>query len=92
MNKNFDCPTAEPEEAQRWILVSERLPEEGERVLVWNGADHPTHVATFTIGGRPGDRWFYDDGYGDPDCWIDGVTHWMPLPAAPEEGAEHETD
>ena len=69
-------------EAQRWIPVSERLPEEGQRVLVWNCASNPSHVATFTSGGRPENMWHYNDGYDDPACWVDGVTHWMPLPSA----------
>ena len=75
----------------KWISVKERLPEEGQRVLVF--AD-----------GRYGDEGLFFDarfnpkhyGIGEPfretgDCGIPGegfmgnVTHWMPLPPAPNE-------
>lgn len=79
---NLRAEIARLTEAQRWIPVSERLPEEGQRVLVWNCASNPSHVATFTSGGRPENMWHYNDGYDDPACWVDGVTHWMPLPSA----------
>ena len=66
---------------QRWISVSERLPKDGEDVLVYwnNGREHriiPTN---------------YDDGVWF-DCIFDNVmddkniTHWMPLPEPPKEG------
>lgn len=62
-------------EAMRWIPVAERLPEEAQPVLVQFFND-------VAIGK------YYDDG--DAIAWQVGkmwkmpVTHWMPLPAAPE--------
>ncbi|MEL7609509.1 MAG: DUF551 domain-containing protein [Bacillota bacterium] len=65
-------------EAQRWIPVSERLPGSPQEVLVWI-----KNAGTY-IG-------YYNnlEGY---KCWmmglgerISGVTHWMPLPAKPDE-------
>lgn len=71
----------------RWIGVEERLPEAGERVLVW--FDHYTSpaVATWFLG----EGFFadYPDGTAEHDtveiCY---VTHWMPLPEPPEASDE----
>lgn len=60
----------------RWIPVTERLPDEGATVLV-----HSTHrgvmVATYQMDlVRPA---FFGHGHAPGT-----VTHWRPLPAAPE--------
>jgi hypothetical protein len=111
--------------AQRWIPVTEGLPDSGERVLVyWYEPDyevHQTHICEYyrkgdvvedevepmgdtpderlldvVLGGR-GNKIIEQDGFYVFDC-VDGtgmckwrrhsdcITHWMPLPAAPEEG------
>jgi len=66
-------------EAQRWIPVSERLPEPGEYVNVKSAAGYI-------------DTLFH--GYGDDNTWYnvagwnyhpDSITHWMPLPEPPQE-------
>lgn len=79
-----------------WISVKDRLPEKDGLVLAydaWDGPHVPGDVGTYLfIGGK-----FYLD---DPDGWAamgltdhddddelmprDRVTHWMPLPAAPQ--------
>lgn len=63
----------------RWIPVTERLPEEGQYVL----------VSYRTISGamRAVSYWFLDDRNkvrwgGENELF---VTHWMPLPERPEE-------
>ena len=73
---------AELEEKQRWIPVSERLPEDGEHVLaayvdtMLTAAYYRHHIA---FGGV--DNWWDTD-----ECWHTGnPTHWMPLPESPEE-------
>lgn len=71
--------TMELREKQQWISVTERLPAEGERVLaavegVWVGEAYRDMR----------DTWMRS--YGTPwDASIGvSVTHWMPLPDAPE--------
>ena len=57
-------------EAQRWIPVSERLPEDGIEVLVYESEDSSIYSAC---------KW-YDEWNGFPG---ERITHWMPLPAPP---------
>jgi hypothetical protein len=74
------------ENQPKWISVDERLPEEKTAVLafgqryVFNGKKIETwpmtHVA-YTIG--EGEGWFSWDSED-----VISVTHWMPLPQAPE--------
>ncbi|VGP60052.1 hypothetical protein SB02110_05297 [Klebsiella quasipneumoniae subsp. quasipneumoniae] len=68
----------------KWIPVSERLPEVGVKVLCYPVKDEPIH-ATFN-----GQLWLQDVSWSGSDEPIDNVitanvTHWMPLPAAPQE-------
>ena len=64
------------QDAMKWIPVTERLPEEGQRVL---SVKEEGYVEINCITNRTGD-WF-SRAY-DPSSVI---THWMPLPPAPEE-------
>ena len=57
---------------QRWIPVSERLPEYGQEVLVYTGNILKPVVMAFTFWRK------------DYDTWL-RVTHWMPLPEPPKE-------
>ena len=68
----------------KWIPVSERMPEVGVKVLCFPVKDEPIH-ATFN-----GQLWLQDISWSVSDEPIDNViptsvTHWMPLPAAPQE-------
>lgn len=67
-----------------WIPVSERMPEVGVKVLAFPVEDEPIH-AIFN-----GQLWLQDISWSSSDEPIDNViprnvTHWMPLPAAPQE-------
>ena len=72
---------------QEWISVEERLPEmpqdkiaEGYvqmQVLIW--CDNGRQCAWFQVDTKT----FYDQP-GLFGTEVDGVTHWMPLPLAPE--------
>lgn len=72
-------------ERQRWISVTERLPETDEFVLaVVNGkpSENITLVDSIEIASFMRDEGWYLDMYPE---WEDPkVTHWMPLPEAPE--------
>lgn len=61
--------------AQRWISVSERLPEEGEQVLVCDyGGFIYTAEYEVSYDGEP--RWYESVEYRP----MDDVVAWMPLP------------
>ncbi|MFV0830943.1 DUF551 domain-containing protein [Klebsiella quasipneumoniae] len=68
----------------KWIPVSERMPEVGVKVLCFPVKDEPIH-ATFN-----GQLWLQDVSWSASEEPIDNaipvtVTHWMPLPAVPQE-------
>nr|WP_227653076.1 DUF551 domain-containing protein [Klebsiella pneumoniae] len=63
----------------KWIPVSERMPEKGQAVLVYRpkaheGGDSDVRVAVYG-------RHNFEHGFG---CYWE-PSHWMPLPAAPQE-------
>lgn len=56
--------------SDRWIPVSEQMPENDVSVLTFDGMYKRVHHAM----------------YGHWQCWEPGkITHWMPLPAGPQE-------
>lgn len=69
----IDLPPVQPE--QRWIPVSERLPEDFKKVLVfWWEHSEPMIDTAF---------WQKDAKRFDGQHWVrieDKITHWMPLP------------
>ena len=78
-NTELNARIAELEAAQRWIPVSERLPEDGDFVLIWdemNGvyiAEHSKQVPQWAA-----------DGYYRHGTSYKYITHWMPLPEVKE--------
>lgn len=74
---------AKAQAVPQWIPVSERLPDEGVLCIVFwvNGVvnNHfeyykPTHI-----------QGYFDSVIDGCVLELDEVTHWMPLPAAPEQ-------
>lgn len=68
----------------KWISVSEQMPEVGVKVLCFPAEDEPIH-AVFN-----GQLWLQDVSWSGSEEPIDNVipvtvTHWMPLPAGPQE-------
>lgn len=62
----------------QWISVEERRPEPGKRVLATDGVFVGEAYRTSA------DTWRRYDGIAMRDCLGSVVTHWMPLPGAPE--------
>lgn len=67
--------------AQRWIPVTERLPEVGVLVLVYS-AEHWTK-STLAVLKDDGISW--RESKTDLMLYPREVTHWMPLPLPPKE-------
>lgn len=59
----------------KWIPVSERLPEESERVIGWR----PGLARVGEVWRNASGEWLCGDC--EP---AGGITHWMPLPEPPE--------
>ena len=64
---------------QEWISVTERLPEKGQEVLVFDTRENWTGFAWL----RPDETWTAL-GFDFPFD-LGEVTHWMPMPNPPEE-------
>lgn len=68
------------EKMPRWICVADRHPKPGTRVLATDGVFVGEAYRTSA------DTWRRYDGVAMRDCIGSVVTHWMPLPEAPEGG------
>ncbi|HBX4000433.1 TPA: DUF551 domain-containing protein [Klebsiella variicola] len=74
-----------------WVACSERMPEDDDFVYIWPRPDFGVelHVGQYCECHPKGDGWYaqvYEQNYGIEWCPIT-VTHWMPLPAAPQQEA-----
>lgn len=80
-----------------WISVKDRLPKDHERVLVRLGdggfvtkKDRMEIAIARFSGGEFYIYLTYRDGMMNDlfivPCFVDRVTHWMPLPEPPEDG------
>jgi len=67
----------------QWVNAYDRLPNKDNDVLVWTGA---TSVRA-CVGETPYGRAWY---LVDKNCYLNwwNVTHWIPLPQPPKDGAE----
>ncbi|HEJ7039347.1 TPA: DUF551 domain-containing protein [Serratia liquefaciens] len=79
-----------PETPDGWVACSERLPDDDEFVLVWPLPDFGVelHVGQYCECHMKGEGWYAqvnEQNYGI-EWYPITVTHWMPLPAAPESG------
>ena len=89
--EKLEAKNAKLREANRWIPVTERLPEPYTEVYIWPRPDFGVTHHTGYLSRRKGDkefRWFnntYETNYGVEENTV-RVTHWMPLPDPPQEG------
>lgn len=76
-------PAADVEPKQRWIPVTERLPEYPGRFMCVYVDEEYGEVGHCIDWGRydPDDGWY-----------VSGVTHWMPIPDLPEDLPENEME
>ena len=68
-------------EKQRWIPVTERLPERDVQVLGWY-KDNPFSQYRPEVVAWNGNGWVFVYAHR----YVTNVTHWMTLPKAPEDG------
>lgn len=69
------------EEAQRWIPVSERLPEVDTRVEIFDGFEQTMHIGYYREHAK---QWDSEDGGYWHGKNFGLITHWRPLPEPPE--------
>ncbi|WP_211843466.1 DUF551 domain-containing protein [Raoultella ornithinolytica] len=74
------APTGIPINSNGWIPVSERMPEAGDDMIVFTDGIVMSGISYTKKKGFYIQALEYDD-----DEPVDSVTHWMPLPAAPQE-------
>lgn len=67
-----------------WIDVKQKLPEIGDRVLVWKTNADQEHIARYSPLGYPEFPWRDQFNGGDGPS----ISHWMPLPVPPNHKAE----
>ena len=60
------------DQKQKWIPVTERLPEQGQEVIVYDGG---------VVGPKVFAYHFWNKDYSS---WL-RITHWMPMPEPPKE-------
>lgn len=73
-----------PEIPDGWVACSERMPEEGNVVLVYQEGG-------IIYCAEMQDGELYPDEFPRVPSEGREITHWMPLPAAPEGGNDHDT-
>ena len=73
-----DAPTVSTAQIG-WISVEDRLPEKSQAVLGWY-KDNPFAGYTYGVVSWNGKGWVFVYA----QRYVTNVTHWMPLPKAPE--------
>lgn len=68
------------QEERRWIPVTERLPENGQKVVFFNCSADAVYAGKFNYIGKRGTVWFRAGKTSYPG------SYWMPLPEPPKEG------
>lgn len=69
----------------KWIPVSERMPEKNQNVLISVNFDSSLVEPLICSARYTGSTFRRGEATVKPGSGIEQVTHWMPLPAAPQE-------
>ena len=80
-----NAPQNIPEIIPGWIPVSERLPEKNQSVLISVNFDSSLVDPLICTARYTGSTFRRGEATVKPGSGIEEVTHWMPLPAAPQE-------
>ena len=78
--RELESENARLKDAQRWIPVSERLPDNWESVLTIDISKSTRDMVTAFYNPETSLWSTHFSMYSDSDLW---VTHWMPLPESP---------
>lgn len=73
-----DAAPARGQQVERWIPVSERLPDHRKPVAVWCSGSESAGVAWVCQG-----TWYMPEPQA---LGYETITHWQPLPTAPTRG------
>ncbi|EMX4956236.1 DUF551 domain-containing protein [Raoultella planticola] len=79
------APTGIPMNSNAWIPVSERLPDKNQSVLISVNFDSSLVEPLICTARYTGSTFRRCDATVKPGSGIEEATHWMPLPAAPQE-------
>ena len=81
-----DFPSEDVQPVNPWISVKDKLPDEGERVLIYAPrTQNQYYVAMFYT--LHDEIKFAMNVYGTSYCWYaEDVTHWQPLLELPKDG------
>lgn len=69
----LNCP-------HKWISVKQNLPDDGQRIFIYNGK---IHIACYNSCPGPGITPLWESRYASDGWVLDNVTHWMSLPDQP---------
>lgn len=81
----LDEPVVKDINVPSWIPVTERLPDNTEKVLALSKSSFGSNYLSWLIRYNPEKGAFYDYDSEWGDIKIHNVTHWMPLPEPPKE-------
>ncbi|EMC8350294.1 DUF551 domain-containing protein [Escherichia coli] len=91
IRKGPDMPTVQggssPVTPDGWISCSERMPEKGQNVLISVNFDSSLVEPLICSARYTGSTFRRGDATIKPGNDIEQATHWMPLPAAPQQEA-----
>ena len=66
-----------------WVKLSEREPQQGQRVLISDGRDVGAAITDMSVRDRYGISWS-GSGFGGYEWeWDFNPTHWAPMPPLP---------